>query len=325
MYNVTDGPSWDDEAEIAMLMFECRLAVEAAVQGAECLKQTPFARVRKAEIDTILKHLEQAAEAFQNLHRTIARLHSFGPQGDSPTASGKDLEEVGEAIRRANMPAGEFIQEADLADHLKKEHRVVREAAIWLENRGVVECVPYAGIRESSFSEADLSDLFEIREALEPIACGVAATVMTREEKNGLSHFLGQEAKRKHKEDQVAIFEDAGPDRRDNFYLQIIRGSKKASIIEVLCDRTHYRLWFYRRFFRQNSNSMPSVTAERKRIIAALLAGDAVLSAAEMRQHLANVRARTVWIGRPERRCNIENLQAHRKLKRRSARRYNEC
>ena len=310
----TTGPSIkDQEVEIAALTFECRLAIEAAVLRTKELERMPASPVLRGELDRVVKILEQMAEAFEGLHGAITRLlcpQGQFPQAELPAASHRDIEEIGAAILGANRPLGGYVDEADLAHSLGKEHSVVRDASIWLEGRGLVRRMGDFGVRANGFSETDLRDLFEIREVFEPIACGLAAAAMSEEEISCLGNALDQQAAHSARGQRQARHP------HDDFHLQIILGSKNTSLIELLCDNLHYKLRFYCDCFRLPPDWLKSVFEERKRIVEALAERDAGKATAAMRQHLVTTRKATVWTGRPAESGKIEDLASHRRARR---------
>src|SRR5688572_27426195 len=118
MADVSAGAE-DREVEIAALTFECRLAVEAAVIGTKRLETLPTSSKVKAELDGILKILEQMADAFEDLHGALQR--HIKPRGDQPASSAAgsdkgDLEQIAAAIRRATPSA--CVKETDLVCRL---------------------------------------------------------------------------------------------------------------------------------------------------------------------------------------------------------------
>lgn len=320
MFDATDWPPPDGEIEIAALIFECRLTVEAAVRSATSLQQIASPAELNAAAASLPVVLEQTAEALEALHRAILRMQRQSRRRIDPfCAPGRsDMEEIGEAISAADLAAGETLREEDLARRLGKDRSVVREAAIWLESRGVVERVGGAGIRAAPFSPADLHNIFEIREMLEPTACAQAALAMDAAEKTALAALIEEDAA--DEDDGASAIPGAAPARRpEDFYHRIIQGSKNASLIELLCDKLHYRLGFHRSLFRLAPEHATLARSEQKRIVAALMAGDAARSASEMKHHLAKARERTIWVGRSERPANVASLDAWRRSRQPSA------
>lgn len=287
----------DVEIEVASLVFECRLSVEAALQEARGLARTR-ASVRPSDLEALARLLDQAGEALEALHRTIAadqgRVRSFA----LPQPSVSDLEEIGAAVMRASLSADEFVRESDLALLLGKKLSVVREAALLLQGRGIVERIGGVSIRPKPFSHADLREIFELREALEPFACEQAALMMSDDDKQALVDAVEQDENLCYRQGQGHA-EDPILFRYDSFCCRIIRASGNAPLIEILCDTVHYRLWLHSSFFYPIPGSEAAARAERRRIASALLVGDAALSAAEMKQHLVNTLERTRWIGKP--------------------------
>jgi DNA-binding GntR family transcriptional regulator len=261
----------------------------------------------------VVKILEQMAEAFEGLHGAITRLlcpQGQFPQAELPAASHRDIEEIGAAILGAKRPLGDYVDEADLARSLGKEHSIVRDASIWLEGRGLVRRMGDLGVRANGFSETDLCDLFEIREVFEPIACGLAAAAMSEEEINCLRNALDRQAACSASGQRQARYP------HDDFHIQIILGSKNTSLIELLCDNLHYKLRFYRDYFCLPSDWLKTAFEERKQIVETLAEHDASKAAAAMREHLATTRKATVWIGKAAESGKIEDLASHRRARR---------
>jgi DNA-binding GntR family transcriptional regulator len=306
----TTGPSVEDqEVEIAALTFECRLAVEAAVVRTRQLNRMPASPALKAELDRVIGIMEQMADAFQDLHGAITRLIGPGNRAapvDLPAASHRDIEEIGAAILRAGRPLGGYIEEAQLARNLGKEHRVVRDAAIWLEGRGLVKRMGDLGVRPNGFTQTDLRELLEVWEVFEPIACGLAASAMTEEEidclRNGLCARAAGEAR----------FMKATGHLHHDFHIQVILGSKNSSLIELLCDNLHYKLRFYRDSFRLDPAWHDKALEERRAVVEALADGDPIAASAAMREHLATTRACIIWADAEGQSCKVEDLASYR-------------
>jgi GntR family hexuronate regulon transcriptional repressor len=310
----TTGPSTlDQEVEIAALTFECRLAVEAAVMRTKQMERIPASPTMRAELDRVGKILEQMADAFEHLHGAITRLvypRCGFAQAELPAASHRDIEEIGAAILAADRPLGGYAEEAELARSLRKGRSVVRDAAIWLEGRGLVKRMGDHGVRPNSFTETDLRELFEIREVFEPIACGLAAAAMSEEE---IACLESEIEPRSHL--GRGPNEEAGHSYND-FHIQIILGSKNTSLIELLSDNLHYKIRFYRDSFGLRPDWHETAIEERRQIVDALARRDGGAAAEAMRHHLASTRAATVWTGKLMDSCKVEDFAAHRRARR---------
>ena len=95
-----------------------------------------------------------------------------------------------DAIRGGILKTGEWLKENDLADELLVSRTPVREAIRKLEQEGYVVTVPRRGAYVASVSIRDINEIFEIRAALEALACELAAERITDEEQERLERLL---------------------------------------------------------------------------------------------------------------------------------------
>ena len=95
-----------------------------------------------------------------------------------------------DAIRGGILKPGEWLKENDLADELLVSRTPVREAIRKLEQEGYVVTVPRRGAYVASVSIRDINEIFEIRAALEALACELAAERITEEEQERLERLL---------------------------------------------------------------------------------------------------------------------------------------
>ena len=95
-----------------------------------------------------------------------------------------------DAIRGGILKPGEWLKENDLADELLVSRTPVREAIRKLEQEGYVVTVPRRGAYVASVSIRDINEIFEIRAALEALACELAAERITDEEQERLERLL---------------------------------------------------------------------------------------------------------------------------------------
>ena len=86
------------------------------------------------------------------------------------------LEAIRSAIVNQELPAGARVTEAGLARQLNVSKTPVREALLQLREIGLIEADERRGGRILSPSRSTISDAYEVREALEVFAAGLAAT-----------------------------------------------------------------------------------------------------------------------------------------------------
>ena len=100
------------------------------------------------------------------------------------------FEKLREAIVDGTLPSGERLMEVQLAEDLGVSRTPVREAIRRLEMEGFVVMTPRKGAYVSGFSLKDITDVFEIREALEALAASLAAERISEEQVADLHRHL---------------------------------------------------------------------------------------------------------------------------------------
>jgi DNA-binding GntR family transcriptional regulator len=89
------------------------------------------------------------------------------------------FEKIVSAIVRGEILPGARISEAELARKFGISRGPLREALMRLEGRRLVERRPNLGAYVVGLSQRGLDELFTMREALEGMACRLAATAMS--------------------------------------------------------------------------------------------------------------------------------------------------
>ncbi len=85
------------------------------------------------------------------------------------------VDRLREAILRGHFAPGDRLLESQLADALGVSRGPVRSALVQLEREGLVMRRPNRGAVVSKLSRDDLDEVFSLRLAIEPIACGWTA------------------------------------------------------------------------------------------------------------------------------------------------------
>ncbi|WP_373299831.1 GntR family transcriptional regulator [Amycolatopsis acidiphila] len=85
------------------------------------------------------------------------------------------VDELRERIVTGRLKPGERLVERDLAEDLGVSRLPVREAIRALESEGFLETPSPRRVVVRQLSRADVEELFDVREALEVLACGLAA------------------------------------------------------------------------------------------------------------------------------------------------------
>ena len=197
------------------------------------------------------------------------------------------LDRLRDMIMQGDLHAGEWLRQERLARELGVSHTPIREALKQLEVEGLVEHVPYRGVRVVEFSIDDVVDIYAMRCALEGLAAAAAAAHLTDQELAEIRHLH---------EAMVALKDPANhlPELRDlnlKFHLQIIHGSRRTHLIRTLDQMWS---WFPTMLWSQFALAADASTPERagadnndhEQIVQALEAHDPETAERLMRAHI---------------------------------------
>jgi len=106
-----------------------------------------------------------------------------------------------EAILKRVLKPGERLMENQLADEMGVSRTPVREAIRKLELEGFVVVFPRKGAYVSEVSYKDVHEVYEIRAALESLACGLAAERVTPDEIEEMQRYLVEESEYLYNDD----------------------------------------------------------------------------------------------------------------------------
>lgn len=204
---------------------------------------------------------------------------------DAGGASLVDLVEIAleQAVHDERLPEGSPLVEADLAVALGVSRSPVRDALKRLAHKGLVEMRPRKGVIVATFSSAQISDFFDVREALEGLAARLAAERMSAEEIARLRGHLDRV------EDELSSGRHSYPALDEDFHARILQGARShqlAGAMRAIQSRV--------RLLRRRSGAMQQragqALAEHRAILAAIESRDAPAAEAGMRQHIRNAR-----------------------------------
>ena len=102
--------------------------------------------------------------------------------------------ELKELIQSGKFPPNTFLSERQLVEQLQMSKTPIRSALEHLESQGLVAVSPQQGIVVKELSVREITDLFDMRWALEPyVASRLAADKLSREQNNQLTLNLQQQ------------------------------------------------------------------------------------------------------------------------------------
>ena len=128
-----------------------------------------------------------------------------------------------------------------------------------------------------------MSDLYTVREALEGMACRLAATQMTRNEIVQMNDLLDRHEEEIEQQDGKVYAQSEGD---LDFHYQILRGSRNAMLIDMLGTEQYQLLRMCRyQTSRKEQRTGPALQQHRQ-IVEALAQRDGELAEMLMRRHI---------------------------------------
>ena len=116
---------------------------------------------------------------------------------DQEQLTDRVLAALREAITSGRLPADARIKQEQIAAELGVSRTPVREALHLLEQEGLVRLVPRRGALVQGFTAADVRELYELRELLEPAAAGLGTARASDEERREVVRLAGLTERRR--------------------------------------------------------------------------------------------------------------------------------
>lgn len=186
-------------------------------------------------------------------------------------------------IVEGRIPAGSKVSEPELARRFNASRGSLREALMRLESLGLLERRVNVGARVVDLTERGLLELYDVREALEGMACRLAALERTDEDLKALRQMLERHEQQEELQAGRAYFQ---PEGDFDFHFRIVQASGNDLLIDTLCNRLYYRVRMYRYQLGMASPRAKRAFNEHSHIIEAIEAGDGELAEILMRRHI---------------------------------------
>lgn len=196
-------------------------------------------------------------------------------------------ERIEEAIISGQLEPGAKISEQGLAASLGVSRGPLREAIRRLEGRKLLERTPNVGVRVKQLSLKDLNEILQVREALEGLACSLAATNMPDTAIAALKKMLDSHGKQKSVQENSGYYDET---KNLDFHFSIVDGSGNERLKQMLAGDLHYLLRVYRHRADPKPGRAAQVLEEHRAIVAALQARDPEAADRAMREHLRHAR-----------------------------------
>ena len=187
------------------------------------------------------------------------------------------------SIVTGELAQGQKLNEAELAERFGMGRGPLREALRHLEGMRLVTRVPNAGARVVVLDRKTLSDLYAVREALEGMACRIAATQMTNDEIEQLRTLLDSHEKQIKKQGGKVYSQSEGD---LDFHYQIVRGSRNQMLMDLLGSEQYQLLRMCRYRTSRNAQRTGPALQQHRQIVEALAQRDGELAEMLMRRHI---------------------------------------
>lgn len=188
-----------------------------------------------------------------------------------------------EAIVVGQVATGSPISENEVAARFGVSRGPAREAIFRLESKGLVTRAAHVGAQVVDLTLDDLRALFELREALESMACRLAASRIEEAALRRLEQTIAQHAD----EPEVASgrsYYQPGGDR--DFHVGIVAASGNARLIRMLASDVYDVMRVYRYRSALTPGRAVAALKEHRAILAALRARDPERAEQAMRAHI---------------------------------------
>lgn len=204
-------------------------------------------------------------------------------KGATATLSDGAFERIQNAIVKGEIAPGTRLSEQYLSNTFGISRGPLREAIRRLEGRRLVVRIPHAGVRVASLSYEELIELYYVREALEGMACRLAAQHMTDDQIEALRAVLARHEQHSGLQTNESYYQQEGD---LDIHFLIIQGSSNQTLSNMLCGDLYHLLRMYRYRYSTTPKRPQQAFAEHHRIIQAIAERDGELAEMLMRRHI---------------------------------------
>ncbi|MCV6590081.1 MAG: GntR family transcriptional regulator [Marinobacterium sp.] len=208
-------------------------------------------------------------------------------ESETRTLADRVCDQIATAIVKGDLAPGQKISEPELARNYGISRGPLREAIRRLEGWRLVERKPHVGARVVELSARELIEIYRVREALEGMACRLAAEEMPQNEIDALRVLLDQHEAGVDQLDGRSYFQKEGD---LDFHYRIVQGSRNGKLLELLGGDLYHLVRMYRYQFSVSSSRPKRALKEHRQIVDAIEARDPELAEMLMRRHISNAR-----------------------------------
>jgi DNA-binding GntR family transcriptional regulator len=190
-------------------------------------------------------------------------------------------DEIKAMILSGELAPGAFLAERPLAARLGMSTTPVRSALQRLELEGLLRISPQQGAVVRDFSFREITELYEIRMALEPfVARQIAGRLTPAHEQRVRENLEAQRLNLARRDINVCVRLD---EDFHTLFSEFLDNREICRVMGELRDRTHR---IFHRVFSQNPSRMEGSYREHKEIAETIIRGDAEMAARRVEAHL---------------------------------------
>jgi DNA-binding GntR family transcriptional regulator len=214
----------------------------------------------------------------------LSEIELAAAKASGQTLSDDAFEQIQNAIVTGQLAPGSRVSEQYLSSTFGMGRGPLREAIRRLEGRRLLVRTPHAGVRVVSLGFQELIELYHVREALEGMACRLAALNMKDEDIAGLQQVLAKHQQHAGLHTNESYYQQEG---EWDIHYRIIQGSGNRMLHELLCEDLYHLLRMYRYRFSATPERPQQAFVEHHRIIEAIADRDGELAEMLMRRHIS--------------------------------------
>lgn len=200
-------------------------------------------------------------------------------------------EELKRRIMTGKITPHTRMMEVDLAEDMGVSRTPVREAIRKLEKEGLVTIEPRKGAYASDISTEDMVNVLTVREELEALAAGIAASRITGEQISRMEHLTDLYAQAIEANDTAAII-----DYDEQFHQAIVSVTDNRTLIQFVANLQELVLRF-RYLYYEDFSRYRNMPEEHHHIIDALKSGDEKRASEVVREHIHSLKSFVSGIG----------------------------
>lgn len=205
----------------------------------------------------------------------------------STTLQNSAVDQLYERLRveiiHGDIVAGSKISETELSRNYNVSRSTVREVIGKLESTYLVTRKANAGARVVELGIDELLEIYQVREALEGMACRLAANRMSDADIAELEQLLQAHMQNSELQAGRAYYQKEGD---LDFHYRLVQGSQNSKLIHLLCDELYTKLRMYRYQFGMVSPRAVDAYAEHQHIVKAISDRDGEMAEMLMRRHI---------------------------------------